>query len=168
MNANLVPSKYTTAIFTIILTVVAAFQAAIVGGLTLVETLQLLALGVGAVVTYYAPLLEGRWAAGLKVFGAVIGAVLIAAIDVISSAVAGTNPWNVETITLIFFAGINALAAQYGVDRRVDSAKAGLTDPKVPNAEVYAVDPPASNVALKTVTATPGVVRGNADGFHGE
>lgn len=149
MNAPVVvPSQFQTALLTVGLTVVAALQAALVGGLTLTEGLQLLALLVGGIVTYFSPLLGGHWAAGLKVGGAVLGAVLVAVISVIDSSITGSPVWTPETVTLVFFAGLNALAAQYGVDRRVTEAKAALADPEVPNAVVQAKDPGAVHTVV--------------------
>lgn len=149
MNApTVVPSQFQTALLTLGLTVVAALQAALLGGLTLTEGLQLLALLVGGIVTYFSPLLGGKWAAGLKVSGAVLGAVLVAVISVLDSAVNGGVVWNAETITFIFFAGLNALAAQYGVDRRVADTKAALADPEIPNSVVQAKDPGAVHTVI--------------------
>lgn len=139
---SVIPAKYTTPLLTIALIVGAAFQTAIVGGITSVEAFQLGGLIVGAIVTYIAPLLKTGWAAGLKVGGAVLGAVLAAIIPVIDTVNGGPG-FNAETITMIAFAGLNALAAQFGVDQRIDAVKEALTSPQTPNAPVEAVEPVA-------------------------
>ena len=144
---TLVQSKYLTALLTITLLTLAAFQAAVVGGLTVVEGLQLLALFIGAVVTYFAPLTTGSWPALFKVLGAVIGAALVAIISVINGAVEGVPVWNAETIALVAFAAVSALATQFGVDQRVDAVKAAIAAPEVTEHEIQVVDPKAAAVA---------------------
>lgn len=165
MNTTLVPSKYTTALLTVGLTVVAALQAALVEGIDVVESLQLLALLVGGIVTYIVPLLAHGWAAFLKVAGAVLGAVLVAAIGVFESLTTGANFWSTETIVLLFFAGLNALAAQFGVDQRVDTAKEALASPSVSNKVPGTVDPTATAAAQSEGAI---VSRAVPEGYHGK
>ncbi len=143
-----VPSQFLTALLTLGLIVVAALQSALVGGIDTVEALQLVALLAGGVVTYFAPLLKSGWAAGFKVVGAVLGAILIAVIGVVEANATGGPLWTAETVTLVFFAALNALAAQFGVDKRVADTKAALADPAVPNAVVTAQDPGAVQAAV--------------------
>lgn len=143
---TLIPKKYLTATLTLAILVGAAFQAALVGGITVVEALQVAALLVGGVVTYYSPLVAGKWPGVLKVAGAVIGAVLVAIISVFDSAANGTPIWNTETVTLIVLAALNALAAQFGVDQRIDATKEAVAAPEVTTAQIDAADPQAANV----------------------
>lgn len=143
-----VNSKYLTPIFTVLILVFASLQTALVGGLELVESLSLAALAVGGFVTYIAKFLPGGWPAVSKVAGAVVGAVLVAVIAVLDGSVFGGAGFNAETINWIFYAGLQALAAQFGVDARVDTAEGLLADPKVSNASVYVMDSSAYNVAV--------------------
>lgn len=142
-----ISSKYLTPLLTIGVIIGAAFQTAIVGGITTVESLQLLGLFVGAVVTYLVPILKSGWAAAGKVGGAVLGAVIAAAIPVFDLANGGTG-FTAETITMIAFAGLSALAAQFGVDQRLDAVKEALASPAVPNAVPEAVDPAATAAVI--------------------
>ena len=97
---------------------------------------------VGAIVTYFAPVLSGAWPAALKVAGAVIGAAIAALIPLIGGV------WDASAVTIVVLAALNAFAAQTGTDARVDSAKAALVSPAVPDAAATAVDPVATKVAL--------------------
>jgi hypothetical protein len=148
-----ITSKYLTPLLTIGVIVGAAFQTAIVGGVTTVEALQLLGLLVGAFVTYLVPVLSKGWAAAGKVGGAVLGAVLAAAVPVFDYANGGVG-FNAETITMIGFAGLSALAAQFGVDQRLTEVKAALADPDTSDRVPQAADPDAVKVL---------VYRGEAD-----
>lgn len=141
----LIPSKYTTAILTLAIVVIAGFQSALVGGISEVEAFQFAALVVGAVVTYFAPLLISSWAAALKVLGAVAGAVLAAVPPIIDTANGGQG-FTPEAIVMLIFAGIMALAAQFGVDVRIDSTAKAIANPAVSNDEVYVIDPKAYDV----------------------
>lgn len=151
-----VPSQFLTASLTLGLIVVAALQTALVGGVTTVEALQLAALLVGGIVTYFAKILPSGWQPALKVGGAVLGAVLVAIIGVIDSVNNGGPVWTAETITLVFFAGLNALAAQFGVDKRVAENREALADPAVLNAIVQAKDPSGVQAASVTVNHVRG------------
>jgi hypothetical protein len=156
-------SKYLTPLLTIGVIVGAAFQSAIVGGVTLVEALQLAGLLVGAVVTYVVPVLDKGWAAGAKVGGAVLGAILAAAIPVFDGLNGGPG-LNAETAVIILFAGLSALAAQFGVDQRVDAVKEALASPNVSNEAPKAVDPKATQFAIQSETVN---VIDNHDGRTG-
>ncbi len=137
-----VSSKYLTPLLTIGVIVGAAFQTAVVGGISIVEALQLLGLLVGAIVTYLVPVLATGWAAAGKVGGAVLGAILAAAVPVFDYANGGVG-FTAETITMIAFAGLSALAAQFGVDQRLTETKAALADPNTSDKVPQAVDPAA-------------------------
>ena len=141
-------NKYLTPILTIILIALGSFQAAISDGMFAdVEKWQLAALTLGAIVTYAAPLTTGRWPAVFKVGGAVIGAAIATIIGFVE---VGTI-FDMNTITIVVLAALNALAAQTGADARVDEAAAGLADPGVPNAVVTANDPVAAQAAAHRI-----------------
>lgn len=144
----LIPSKYQAATLGVILTVVFALQGVIGGGLTQVEGWNLAALAAGVIVTYWAPLLASNWAAFLKVGGAVLAAVAIAIVSVIDVANGGPG-WNAETTVAVVFAGLNALAAAVGVNRRVDEVTTAVKDPGIDNATLTAIDPKGVQVAVQ-------------------
>lgn len=140
-------NKYLVALLQVLLLFVAALQAALTDGLiTPTEYWQLAGLFVGAVVTYYARILEKGWAAGLKVAGAVLGALIAAVIPFLTSG------WTPEAAAIVALAVINALATQFGVDMRVDSAKEVLADQDLDTRAITEVDPTAAVVAEQTVT----------------
>lgn len=140
----MIASKYLAGFLQLVTLLMTALLAALVDGLTIEEIWQLGGVGVGAIVTIWVPLLEGRWAAGLKVGGAVLGAVIAAVIPTL------TETWSASTGIIVFLAGVNALATQLGVNVRVDTARkelargVGLRGDSV----IEAVDKPATNVVL--------------------
>lgn len=109
-------SKFLVAFIQLTVLVTASLQAAVEDGLTAVEAWQIVAVLVGAIVTYFVPLLEGGWAAALKVAGAVLGAVIAAIIPLVA------GEWTMSAILIVVLAGLNALATQIGVDVRVQAA----------------------------------------------
>lgn len=131
-------NKYLVALLQVLTLFLAAFQAALSDGLTATEAWQLAGLFVGAVVTYYVPILTGRWAAALKVGGAVLGAAIAALVLVLADG------WSAGSVTIVIIAIINALATQFGVDVRLDSTREALTSPTVTNVTVDVVDPSAA------------------------
>ena len=138
----MIASKYLAGFIQLITLLMTALLAALVDGLTIEEIWQLAGVGVGAVVTIYVPLLQGAWAAGLKVGGAVLGAVIAAVIPLL----AGT--WDLSSALIVLLAGLNVLATQLGVDVRVDSARKEYARPDLPNAVIETVDAPAAAVIL--------------------
>lgn len=145
----MVLNKYLVALLQVLLLFVAALQAALTDGLiTPTEYWQLAGLFVGAVVTYYARILDKGWAAGLKVMGAVLGALIAAVIPFLTSG------WTPEAAAIVALAVINALATQFGVDMRVDAGKEVLADPGQSNQIVTAVDPSIVPVAETSFNQT--------------
>lgn len=143
-----ISTKYLTPVLTIVLIGLGAFQAALADGITAQEAWQLVALIVGAIVTYYAPVLSGAWPAALKVAGAVIGAAIAALIPLLGGV------WDASAITIVVLAALNAFAAQTGTDARVDSAKAALVSPTVPDSTPAAIDAPATQAAKNQLGLT--------------
>lgn len=150
---TIIPSKYTTAILTLVIVVLFGLQTAMVGGLTDVEVFQFWALVAGAIVTYLAPVLATGWSAAVKVAGAVAGAVLAAVPPIIDTANGGPG-FTPEAWIAIGFAGVLALATQFGVDVRIDAAKTGILDPAVENVKVFQLDPAAYRVAHRLLPTT--------------
>lgn len=145
-----IPTKYAAAIFPFVLTILWAFQTYIVGGISEVEIYQLLGLVAGTALIRLLPLLQGGWAAALKILGSVAAAVFAAIPPIIDVANGGPG-WTAETISTVVFTGVLALATQFGVDFRVDAMKKALVDPAIDNTEVYVLDPGAYRVAEQTV-----------------
>lgn len=137
-----ISNKYLTPILTIVLIGLGAFQASLADGFTKQEAFMLAALVIGAIVTYFAPVLQGKWPAILKVAGAVLGAAIAALIPFLD----GT--WDASAITIVVLAALNALAAQTGTDARVDAAKEALVNPTTPNSTPTAIDPSATKAAV--------------------
>jgi len=154
-----IANKFQAAILGAILTLVFAVQTAMTGGFTEVEAWNFGALAAGVVVTYIAPLLAIKWAAVLKIGGAVLAAVFIAIVAVVDVNNGGQG-WNAETSVAVVFAGLNALAAAVGVAQRVTEVKANLADPAVDNAQVVVADAKAIPAA---VAGSGVVVAGLAD-----
>lgn len=148
-----ISSKYLTPVLTIAILALGFFQASVSDGtFSLLEQWQLAALLVGAIVTYIAPLTTGKWPAIFKVGGAVVGAVLAAIITGIMEG----SVFDVNLVTIIVLAGLNALAAQTGADQRVDAAKEALAAPDVANTVPEAVDPVATEAAKNAVDVHDG------------
>lgn len=134
----MVLNKYLVALLQVLLLFVAALQASLTdGSLSVTEAWQLAGLFVGAVVTYYAKILDQGWSAALKVGGAVLGALIAAVIPFLTSG------WTAEAVAIVALAVINALATQFGVDMRVDSAKEVVADPAQYDNKALEVDPSA-------------------------
>jgi hypothetical protein len=163
VTPTLIPSKYTAATMGLIITVVFALQVAITDGITAVEGWNLGALAVGAIITYYAPLVGSKnttVAAIMKIAGAVVAAVVIVIVDALNAGL----DWNAQTIVAVAFAGLNALAAQIGVSARVSEVKTALENPAVPNKEVVAADAKGV-VQVAHSGAVVGVTAGNVPGL---
>ncbi|UAJ16131.1 membrane protein [Microbacterium phage RikSengupta] len=143
-------NKYAVALLQVLLLFVAALQAALTDGLiTPTEYWQLAGLFVGAVVTYYARILDAGWAGALKVAGAVLGALIAAVIPFL------TTGWTSEAIAIVALAVINALATQFGVDMRVDSAKEIIAKNGHVTDAIVEVDPKAAVSAANQISTIP-------------
>ncbi|QKN87787.1 membrane protein [Microbacterium phage Nebulous] len=140
----MVINKYLAGLLTVAVLFITAFQAAVQDGITVTEAWQLAGMFVGAIVTTFVPITPGKWAASLKVLGAVIGAGIAALIPFL------TTGWDASAITIVVLAVVNTLAVQLGVNVRVDYARAALADPNKSDAPVLQVDPKAAVAAEAT------------------
>lgn len=138
-------TKFAAAIFPFVLTILWSFQTVIVGGITWVETFQLLALVASLFIVRIVPLLEGGWAGAWKVLATVAGAVFAAIPPIIDTSIGGPG-WTPETISTVVFVGVLALATQFGVDFRLDEVKSAIANPAVNNDQVFTLDPAAFGV----------------------
>lgn len=101
------------------------------------------ALAVSSVSIIFLKLLKGGWYAALKVGSAVILAIIGALIPLLAFGTFGPLQW-----ALLAVSGLNALAAQLGVDVRIDSAKEQIVSPAPgTTAQIQAVDPSATEIA---------------------
>ncbi|AWN07751.1 membrane protein [Microbacterium phage Hendrix] len=138
---QMIINKYLAGLLTVLVVAVTAFQAALSDGFTTTEAWQLSGLVLGAFVTVFVPLLQGKWAAGLKVGGAVLGAAIAAIVPF------ATGGWDASAVTIVVLAILNTLTTQMGVDVRIDSAKQALADPSVSIEVPHNVDPVAMKIA---------------------
>lgn len=134
---NIVLNKYATAILQFVLVLVVALQAALSGGLDLVEVWQLAALTVANIGTYFVPLLKSGWIGLGKTAVAVLGAAVTAIIPLVYGV------WTAETFIIVVLAALNALASEAGVAIRLDSVREQLAAPETSNVVPVAVDQPA-------------------------
>lgn len=145
----MIPSKYIVALVQVVTIVVTSLIAANADNtVSLVEVLQIAAIVVGAIITYWAKLLTNGWAAGLKFAGAVLGAAIAAAIPIVDVANGGPG-WTASAALIVLLAALNAALTAWGVDLRLDEVKAQLADPTVDNAKVRAADGPAYAVVMR-------------------
>lgn len=145
----MIPSKYVVALIQVVTIIVTSLIAANADNtVSLVEVLQIAAIVVGAIITYWAKLLEKGWAAGLKFAGAVLGAAIAAAIPIVDVANGGPG-WTASAALIVLLAALNAALTAWGVDLRLDEVKAQLADPSVDNAKVRAADAPAYAIVMR-------------------
>lgn len=148
-----VNNKFITPLVTIAILVVGFIQVANSDNdFTTLEKVQLLALIVGAVVTYFAPLTKGRWPGIFKVGGAVIGA----ALAVIITALMEGTVIDSNLLIVVILAALNAFAAQTGTDARIDAQKEVLVNPDLPTRAGAAIDPIAAKVAHQELDKAAG------------
>lgn len=133
-------NKYAVAALQLAILMIAALQAALAEGLSIIEVWQLVALFVTNLGVYLVPLLTGVWAAGLKVAVAVVGAAVTAIIPLVNGY------WNAEAFIIVLLAAASAFAAQFGVALRLTSVASVLAAPEVSSASVQATDPKAVQV----------------------
>ncbi len=106
-------NKYAAALLSIAIVILTAFVA-IPSGERTPETLwQLALLAIGAIVTYWVPLVDARWAGILKTGAAICAAVIGALIPLL-----GTGTLSSTQIVVLVLAGLNALAVEVGVGMR--------------------------------------------------
>jgi hypothetical protein len=113
--------KYAAALLTIAITVITALVAIPEAQMSPVVVIQLVIFGLGSVLTYFLPLLSGRWAAGLKTGVNVLAAILTAAIPFVQNGSITSMQ-----IIIVILAALNALAVQVGVNLRTDAPKHAL------------------------------------------
>lgn len=135
--------KYFTPVLQFLILVGGALQAAVVDDVfTPTEAWQLLALTVGAVATFFAPLVSGPWPSVLKTGSAVVAGVVAALIPVLEG-----SGWSTSAIIVIALAALNALASEVGTFARIDAAAAIIANPNVDNRVALEVDPTAYRLA---------------------
>lgn len=150
-------NKYLAGLLTLAITVLAAAVAIPVESWRDPATVwQFAGLVVAAIVTTFLPLSKGGWAAALKVIGSLVATVVANVVAYLSSG--GT--WGITQWMLLGLAVLLALAAELGVQIRLDGAKAALADPTVSDASVVALDKPAVRaIAAKAVTSDDAAVQ---------
>ena len=96
------------------------------------------------ILVIFLPLAKGAWAGALKIIGA-LGAALVANV---LAFFAGGGEWGFYQWLLLGLAVLQAVAAELGVNVRVDQAKQQIESPEISSAPVEAVDPKAVEVAV--------------------
>jgi hypothetical protein len=117
---NSVLAKYSSSLIQIAIVLVAAL-AQLTGRVTLVDALQLLALGANALLVYLVPLFGTAMRSGWKTGVAVLGALVAAGVPF-----ATTGHITGSQIAVVLLAGLQVLGAHVGVQIRNDAA--GVTD----------------------------------------
>lgn len=136
-------NRWMAGLLTLAIVALTGWQAVLPEGVTATEGWQFAGLVAASVASIGVPLLEGKWAAGLKVAMAVLGAAFAALVPL---ATGGYTP---DAWVVVGLAVLNAAAVQLGVGIRADSAAAALADPKVPNAVIAQVDPQGVAMAVR-------------------
>lgn len=117
----MVINRYLAALLSIAVLVLGALQVALQNGLELVEVVQLVPIVAGAVVTFVVPLLEGRWAGGLKTGAAIVATAASAIVPFVLQGY--ITP---EQLVIVAIAVLNALAVEVGVQVRQYSTALSL------------------------------------------
>jgi hypothetical protein len=148
-------NKYAAALLSIAVVILTAFVALPANAITVSAIVQLVLLGVSAFVTFFVPLVAGRWQGLLKTGTAILATVLTAALPFIL-----TGKITATEIVIVVLAALNALAVQVGVSMRVDSAPPtvlpALVSVSTPVAPVT-VNVFHPGVAAPVVTTSPAV-----------
>jgi len=108
-------AKYAPALLSLALVVIGYLANA--ADLNQTTILQLVIVGVGAVGTYFVPLVPGAWAGALKTGVAVVIAVASGLTPLLTG-----HSYTVQSISLVILAGLTALATEVGVGVRVTAS----------------------------------------------
>lgn len=112
----MVLNKYAAALLSIAIAIFTALAAIPVGQRTPESLWQVALIGIGAVVTWWVPLVGIKWAGMLKTGAAVLAAVIGALIPLLITGTLTGSQWLV-----LGLAGLNALAVEVGVGIRRDT-----------------------------------------------
>jgi hypothetical protein len=107
--------KYAVAIFSFVTLVLGAVQAEVSMGVTPTATWQVISLGIGGIITFFVPLVEGKWAGILKTGFSILGAVGALAVPYFLD-----GDITASGILLVVIGAINVIATQLGVVIRKD------------------------------------------------
>lgn len=139
-------NKYLAGLLTLAITVLTAAVAIPQESWALPATVwQFAGLVVSTIVTIFLPLSKGRWAAMLKVLGSLAAAVVANVVGYL----AGGGEWGVMQWMLLGLAILLALAAELGVNIRIDSTKEALASPQISTTATKIVDPKAVAVVAE-------------------
>jgi hypothetical protein len=150
-----VGQRFATAILSFVTVLAAPLAAAVVAPLTATAVWQLIAVGVGAVVTFIVPLIGSKWQGLFKTGFAILGAVAAALIPIVSST------WTAQSTLIVVIAVVNILATELGVQIRTATPVPATITNGVYN--VTSVPDPAvvsQAVAAKLASSPPNVPPG--------
>lgn len=142
--------KYFAALLSITIVVLSALLAIPSGRIDAGAAVQLVSVGVAAIVTYLSPLVNISWKGILKTGAAVIAALIsiLYPIAVMHGIPTGTQ------IALMVLAGLNALGVEMGVQIRTDASELLVNPPAPPAASISTHD----LVSLANATAEANAV----------
>ena len=103
---------------------------------------QFAGLVVSTIVTVFLPLSKGSWAAAIKVVGSLAATVITNVVAFLTSG----GEWGVYQWLLLGLAILLALAAELGVNIRIDSTKEALASPQISSTATQVTDPQATAV----------------------
>ena len=143
----MVLNKYLAGLLTLAITVLTAAVAVPETAWRDAATIwQFAGLVVSTIVTVFLPLSKGRWAAAIKVIGSLAAAVVANVVAFLTSG----GEWGIYQWLLLGLAILLALAAELGVNIRIDSTKEALASPQISTTATKIVDPQAVAVVAKT------------------
>lgn len=108
--------KYATPILSFLLFLLGALRAADAAGFDRAAQIQLVVLFIGAVATFFVPLVRGPWAGAIKTGLAIIAALLVLAAPYIVQGYISNSQ-----LILFGLAAVNAVATQLGIVIRLDA-----------------------------------------------
>ena len=122
----MVLNKYSAALLQIAIIVIGAYSL-LQTPVSPAAAWGLLVLGAQAVITYLVPLLSGRWAGGFKTGASIV----IAVVGTLIPLIAQGGHLLPSQWAILILSGLNALAAEIGVQIRLDTPP--LIDARVNN-----------------------------------
>jgi hypothetical protein len=116
----MVLNKYSAALLQIAIIVIGAYSI-LQTPVSAIAAWGLVVLAAQAVVTYLVPVLTGRWAGGFKTGAAIV----IAVVGTLIPLIAQGGHLLPSQVAILILSGLNALAAEIGVQIRLDTASTG-------------------------------------------
>lgn len=116
--------KFAVALLQFTLLLVTSLSVSLQGGFDAVEIAQFVAIAAGAGVTFFVPLVSGKWSGLLKTGFAIVAAIATALIPFITQGF--ITP---DQVMLVILAALNAIASEVGIAIRKSVIDAGTYNP---------------------------------------